>query len=427
MEIVKAKMANAMTSAASDHIIAVTGDIYDETKNSYQSDINSDFERKIAALSSSIKPSVLPFDGTIDVTSESSWTLDEDTIQGNLIDGYKIMFDTGLKKFVYIGPWNDNTPSDSMTAYVNFPFQYETGVAGSDDYEYEWGITKVFNNNGAKYTWSTDGQSLVEYSTNSECASKEYVEEAISNLVATAPETLDTLKELADAIQENKDVLDGFATKDEVNSLKDKLYDQFWSSATFSLSASKSAIYADEATLVTFTAKFTSSSISDAEIDNIRITSDNAYNSVIAEADNSSTTSTSDTITLAAGGSKTLYAKATVGSKSKTGSATVKAYNKVYYGSSAAKPDSVTGLTALAATSTATGKTLTFTASDDGHAFYLLVPNDVTQPTKCTNTGGVDQGFTDLGDIVVSGITYNIYRLGGASYNKGQSFTFKTA
>lgn len=40
IEIVKSKMANALTSADSNHVIAVADDVYDEDKEKYQSEIN---------------------------------------------------------------------------------------------------------------------------------------------------------------------------------------------------------------------------------------------------------------------------------------------------------------------------------------------------------------------------------------------------
>lgn len=50
MEIVKSKMANALTSADSNHIIAVTADIYDENQNKYQSVINAQVIQDIEDL-----------------------------------------------------------------------------------------------------------------------------------------------------------------------------------------------------------------------------------------------------------------------------------------------------------------------------------------------------------------------------------------
>ena len=39
--IIKGKIGNAITSVADDHIVAVANDIYDETHQMYQSDINT--------------------------------------------------------------------------------------------------------------------------------------------------------------------------------------------------------------------------------------------------------------------------------------------------------------------------------------------------------------------------------------------------
>ena len=89
--------------------------------------------------------------------------------------------------------------------------------------------------------------------------------------------------------------------------------------------------------------------------------------------------------------------------------------------------DNYSSLKLLGATSTAKSQTLTFTAAENGDAFYLIVPSDVTQPTGCTNTSGIEQGFTKMGNtITINGITYYVYRLGGSSYNQGVGFTFKT-
>jgi hypothetical protein len=53
MEIVKSNMANALTSADSNHIIAVTADVYDETQGKYQSEVNKNLIDEIEDLKSS--------------------------------------------------------------------------------------------------------------------------------------------------------------------------------------------------------------------------------------------------------------------------------------------------------------------------------------------------------------------------------------
>jgi hypothetical protein len=210
--------------------------------------------------------------------------------------------------------------------------------------------------------------------------------------------------------------------------LSGKLNSLFWGQAIFSITATPSVIYANQDTSVTFKATFSSSSIDALEVDDIRITSDSDYADALVQAQQSKIVSCSEPLNLSAKSSKTRYAKVLVGTNEKKHNVTVSAYNKMYYGSLTSAPtsDNYNNMTLLTASSTAKSKTLTFTSKADGSAFYLIVPSDVTQPTGCTNESGVDQGFTQLEDITINSITYKRYRLGGASYNQGISFTFKT-
>lgn len=45
MNIAKGKIGNALTSTASDHVVAVAADIYDENLEKYQSDVNASAQR----------------------------------------------------------------------------------------------------------------------------------------------------------------------------------------------------------------------------------------------------------------------------------------------------------------------------------------------------------------------------------------------
>jgi hypothetical protein len=72
MEIVKAKMANAMTSAASDHVIAVTADVYDEDIGKYQNQINSDVETRISELEESGSAAGMTISGTFNVSTAAA-------------------------------------------------------------------------------------------------------------------------------------------------------------------------------------------------------------------------------------------------------------------------------------------------------------------------------------------------------------------
>lgn len=54
MDITKGKIGNALTSAAADHVVAVAADIYDETAQQYQSQINADDKAQMKALNDRI-------------------------------------------------------------------------------------------------------------------------------------------------------------------------------------------------------------------------------------------------------------------------------------------------------------------------------------------------------------------------------------
>ena len=47
MVIAKANIGNALTSSASNHVVAVSSDIYDEDVEMYQSDINSSYRAEL--------------------------------------------------------------------------------------------------------------------------------------------------------------------------------------------------------------------------------------------------------------------------------------------------------------------------------------------------------------------------------------------
>lgn len=49
MAITKGEIGNALTSTASDHVVAVAGDIYDESLEAYQEDINAEVADAIEA------------------------------------------------------------------------------------------------------------------------------------------------------------------------------------------------------------------------------------------------------------------------------------------------------------------------------------------------------------------------------------------
>lgn len=54
MEIAKSSVMNALTSSATNHVVAVANDIYDEAKKKYQSDINENVGTLIASMAEKI-------------------------------------------------------------------------------------------------------------------------------------------------------------------------------------------------------------------------------------------------------------------------------------------------------------------------------------------------------------------------------------
>ena len=50
MAISKANIGNALTSVAPDHVVAVANDIYDETLDKYQSDINAELDERVTNI-----------------------------------------------------------------------------------------------------------------------------------------------------------------------------------------------------------------------------------------------------------------------------------------------------------------------------------------------------------------------------------------
>lgn len=114
MEIVKSKMANALTSADSNHIIAVADDVYDDDKKKYQSEINDQLMagkiyKEGAWVSNISAPTAATTDnlGGIKVAGVRD-EQDLQTIQGGIdtIGGryYGVERDANGKAFVHV-PW----------------------------------------------------------------------------------------------------------------------------------------------------------------------------------------------------------------------------------------------------------------------------------------------------------------------------------
>ncbi len=57
--ITKGQIGNALTSTASDHVVAVTGDLYDETLEKYQGTINGEVKNKLESLEDGVEKATM--------------------------------------------------------------------------------------------------------------------------------------------------------------------------------------------------------------------------------------------------------------------------------------------------------------------------------------------------------------------------------
>ena len=274
----------------------------------------------------------------------------------------------------------------------------------------------------------TIGGSTLEEVLNDK-VNKSYVDEKSQELIGDAPESLNTLGKLSAALNNDEDFLNSLATKSEVNELSQKLNDYFWSQSSFSFTSDKTYVHTDTSNTVNLVATLTSDSIRADEINSIVISNDSECVSILkAGVGVKSISYSASGLVLNTGQNKTYYSKVELVNNggSKTKSVTVRAYNKVYYGSSATVPTTSSEMSILAATNTVIGKTFSFTSARDGHAYYIMVPADVEKPTYCTDAGGVVQGFTQMSGCTINNVKYSVYRLGGAGYASGTKFTFIT-
>ena len=93
--------------------------------------------------------------------------------------------------------WNETDPN-SISYIKNKPI----AMPASD--VYSW----AKENSKPSYTAEEVGADSVGSAQTAEIKAKTYTDNRISNLINGAPETLDTLKEVADAIKENEDIVD---------------------------------------------------------------------------------------------------------------------------------------------------------------------------------------------------------------------------
>lgn len=157
MEVKKAKIGNALTSSAANHVVAVSEDIYDESKGRYQSDINEDaVKAKIVADKAAADVGVdsttllqggIDSDGKENVSSYYLRTSRFSTFKLEVNDGYTIgqiaQYDLAGN---FVSLYNDYTQSLEGVEWN------PTSVVATDK-EYMW-VAVVFKGNSPTTTIS---------------------------------------------------------------------------------------------------------------------------------------------------------------------------------------------------------------------------------------------------------------------------------
>ena len=141
VEIVKSKMANALTSADSNHIIAVADDVYDDDKKKYQSEINDQLMagkiyKEGAWVSNTSDPTAATTDklGGIKVAGVREGNVETTAGGSGHVDRYYgVELDKDGKAFVYV-PWTLTVyPTASNTTLGVVRTGYNTGIKVEGD------------------------------------------------------------------------------------------------------------------------------------------------------------------------------------------------------------------------------------------------------------------------------------------------------
>lgn len=135
MEIVKSNIANALTSAAKDHVLGVANDIYDESQEKYQSEINKELLDNANDNNADINEFHEVVDKIIDIlyiidTPNNLEKLESIKITLNTLgDGYKNVVElaTTLKSFI--------TDTDATNETINSWKEIENFLQGITDTE----------------------------------------------------------------------------------------------------------------------------------------------------------------------------------------------------------------------------------------------------------------------------------------------------
>ena len=255
------------------------------------------------------------------------------------------------------------------------------------------------------------------------------VDTKIAEIVGAAPETLDTLEEIANKLHDNDDIHQSIlaaigekvsnttytnyitqaeramtAMNDKITELEGKLL-VFESGAKLSLSISPSVIYKNTATNITVTGKLNSS----VELGDVAL----QLNGFAQIATGTNTVTKTESIN-DSNNTKTFTLKANVKGVQLTTSASLQLRNAIYCGFGSTANNVIKVLNRLSARTSASGiYGGTNTIGDNKH-YIICVPNDI--PVLNNFTMGGAPYVMNHTTQTINEITYNIYT-SGATYN----------
>lgn len=228
----------------------------------------------------------------------------------------------------------------------------------------------------------------------------------LAALIANAPEELNTLKEVADYIAEDME---------QRRTMQNSIASLLWGSATFAVTGG-GVKHVGTNVPITITATFTS-----AELIPESIVITDKTGTEVQTVNNSKTASYSGNLNDKVAGDYAFNGKATIGSNVKTAKTIFQLRNKIYCGMGKSYTEVAKDDNALTPKTTA-GGTYSKTASANGQRFFLLVPADVTAPSKDKFVSGgapvaIIQTSQTIGDI-----SYKVFQTEG-EYLSGVSLT----
>lgn len=255
------------------------------------------------------------------------------------------------------------------------------------------------------------------------------VDNKIAEIVGAAPETLDTLEEIANKLHDNDDIHQSIlaaigekvsnttytnyitqaeramtAMNEKITELEGKLL-VFESGAKLNLSVSPSVIYKNTATSVTVTGRLTSST----ELGNVTLNLTG-----FAQAATGTNTVTKTESVNDSNNTKTFTLKANVKGVQLTTSANLQLRNAIYCGFGNIANDVIKVLNRLSARTSASGTYGGTNTIGDNKNYIICVPNDIPALNNFT-MGGAPYVMNHTTQTI-NEITYNVYT-SGATYN----------